>query len=144
MIELVLSVVVVTLVMTMMVPAALNLLDKAKKQTASTDLYDIQEKIDAFQRDNDRYPNDLGEVYPEGIPEDPWGNPYQYLDLTDKKNIKGKQRKYKGKNSINSDYDLYSMGPDGESVPPLTGQSSRDDIIRAYNGRFIGAVLDYR
>lgn len=144
MVELILSVVVVTLVLTMMVPAALNLLDKVKKQNTRNDLVDIQEKIDAFHRYNDRYPDNLSEVYPEGVPQDPWGSPYQYLNIADVKNTRGKQRKFKGRNSINSDYDLYSMGPDGESVPPLTGESSRDDIIRGYNGRFIGNALDFK
>jgi general secretion pathway protein G len=44
---------------------------------------------------------------------------------------------------LNSDYDLYSMGEDGESVPPLTAKQSRDDIIRANNGGFIGLAADY-
>ncbi|MCP5251868.1 MAG: hypothetical protein H6939_09135 [Burkholderiales bacterium] len=44
---------------------------------------------------------------------------------------------------INSDYDLYSMGKDGASVSPLTAKASRDDIIRANNGRFIGRAADY-
>jgi len=39
---------------------------------------------------------------------------------------------------INSDFDLYSMGPDGESKPPLNAKSSRDDVIRAANGAFYG------
>ena len=44
---------------------------------------------------------------------------------------------------INSDFDLYSMGPDGESSPPLTAKSSRDDIVRANNGNFIGTAQGY-
>lgn len=39
---------------------------------------------------------------------------------------------------INSDYDLYSRGKDGESVEPLTAQKSHDDVIRANDGAFIG------
>lgn len=39
---------------------------------------------------------------------------------------------------LNSDYDLYSKGPDGASVAPLTAKASQDDILRASNGRFIG------
>jgi general secretion pathway protein G len=44
---------------------------------------------------------------------------------------------------INSDYDLYSMGPDGESMPPLTAARSRDDIVRANNGGFVGTAEAY-
>lgn len=44
---------------------------------------------------------------------------------------------------INSDYDLYSMGPDGKSQAPLTANASRDDIIRANNGAFYGKASNY-
>ena len=35
------------------------------------------------------------------------------------------------------------MGPDGQSVKPLTGLRSRDDIIRANDGAFIGKASTY-
>jgi len=75
---------------------------------------------------------------------DPWGNPYQYLNLRDP-SIKGKGKARKDKNlvPINSDYDLYSMGPDGDSKGPLTAKASRDDIVRANDGGFFGRALDY-
>jgi general secretion pathway protein G len=44
---------------------------------------------------------------------------------------------------INSDYDLYSMGKDGESVPPLTARASRDDVIRANDGAYIGLASEF-
>jgi general secretion pathway protein G len=44
---------------------------------------------------------------------------------------------------INTDYDLYSMGADGKSVPPLTAMASRDDIIRANDGQYIGLASRY-
>jgi len=44
---------------------------------------------------------------------------------------------------LNTDYDLYSMGPDGNSVGPLTAKASRDDIIRANNGSYIGPAANY-
>jgi general secretion pathway protein G len=55
----------------------------------------------------------------------------------------GQQRKDRNLVPINSDYDLYSMGPDGRSVSPLTAQASRDDIIRANDGGFVGKASDY-
>jgi general secretion pathway protein G len=41
---------------------------------------------------------------------------------------------------INSDYDLYSMGPDGESKRNLNTPVSRDDVIRARDGAYIGVA----
>lgn len=44
---------------------------------------------------------------------------------------------------INSDFDLYSMGKDGQSVGPLTAQKSHDDIIRASDGGFYGLAANF-
>jgi general secretion pathway protein G len=35
------------------------------------------------------------------------------------------------------------MGKDGASVSPLTAKASRDDIVRANNGGFIGLAEDF-
>jgi general secretion pathway protein G len=35
------------------------------------------------------------------------------------------------------------MGPDGRTAPPLTARYSRDDIVRANNGAFVGVAADY-
>lgn len=44
---------------------------------------------------------------------------------------------------INSDFDLYSMGKDGQSVGPLTAQKSHDDVIRANDGEFYGLAANF-
>jgi general secretion pathway protein G len=44
---------------------------------------------------------------------------------------------------INTDFDLYSMGEDGRSVGPLRARHSRDDIVRASNGRYVGTASGY-
>ncbi len=44
---------------------------------------------------------------------------------------------------INSDYDLYSKGKNGDSVPPLTAPQSRDDIVRAADGSFVGIASEF-
>jgi general secretion pathway protein G len=55
----------------------------------------------------------------------------------------GQVRKDRNLVPINSRYDLYSMGADGRSVPPLTAQESRDDIIRANDGGYVGLAAGY-
>jgi general secretion pathway protein G len=55
----------------------------------------------------------------------------------------GQMRKDKNMVPINTDFDLYSMGKDGESVLPLTAKKSQDDIVRASNGAFVGLGSDY-
>ncbi len=73
---------------------------------------------------------------------DPWGNPYLYLNI---ENATGKIEPRKDKNlkPISSDYDLYSMGPDGRTKIPLTAKDSRDDTIRAADGAYVGIAEDY-
>jgi len=142
-VEITVSAMLVTLLVTLMVPAALRLIDEARVNNAASQLEEIQRQVDAFHKANSLYPISLMEIY-ESIPVDPWGNPYQYLNLADGlKKTKGRARKYKGETFINTDYDLYSMGPDGKSVPPLSAEPSRDDIIRARDGDFIGVARNY-
>jgi general secretion pathway protein G len=73
---------------------------------------------------------------------DPWGRPYRYLDLTKPQSIGG-ARKDKRLNPLNTDFDLYSVGKDGETLPPLPPKVSQDDVVRARDGRFIGLGKDF-
>jgi general secretion pathway protein G len=72
---------------------------------------------------------------------DPWGRPYRYLELSAAN--PGDVRRDKNLVPINTDFDLYSVGKDGETVTPLTAQKSRDDVVRANNGAFIGLAENY-
>lgn len=73
---------------------------------------------------------------------DPWGRPYQYVNLATKTG-NGVARKDKKLAPLNTDFDLYSMGKDGMSLAPLNPPVSRDDIVRARDGRFIGLASDF-
>ena len=44
---------------------------------------------------------------------------------------------------LNDFFDLYSMGPDGRSASPFTAAKSRDDIVRANDGGYIGTVENF-
>ncbi|PCI22616.1 MAG: prepilin-type cleavage/methylation domain-containing protein [Piscirickettsiaceae bacterium] len=99
----------------------------------------LQDKIDQYVIVHGSLPPDLS-VF--GSPMDPWGNPYQYTNF---ETISGNGLKRKDHSlvPINTDYDLFSMGPDGRSSPPLTARHSRDDIIRANNGAFFGVASSF-
>ena len=56
---------------------------------------------------------------------------------------RGQARKDHNLVPINSDFDLYSMGRDRQSAGPLTSGPSKDDIVRASDGGFIGLGRDY-
>jgi general secretion pathway protein G len=107
---------------------------------AQDDIGAISIVVDAHFQDMQAYPASLAAINRGGL-RDPWGNAYQYLRLGT--TTTGQARKDHSLVPLNSDYDLYSMGPDGQSAPPLTARSSRDDILRANNGRFVGPASSY-
>jgi general secretion pathway protein G len=45
-------------------------------------------------------------------------------------------------NPVNTDYDLYSLGKDGLSKPQFKFKDSFDDVVRAYEGRYVGLVSE--
>ena len=114
--------------------------DRALKASAITTMRSIATAIDATFAASDRLPDSLKEIGMDRL-KDPWGHPFQYTNLATAP--KGKARKDRFLVPINSDYDLWSMGPDGKSVPPLTAKASRDDIVRANDGTFYGWASDY-
>ncbi|MCK5377574.1 MAG: prepilin-type cleavage/methylation domain-containing protein, partial [Acidobacteria bacterium] len=72
---------------------------------------------------------------------DPWGRPYRYLNIIG--GGVGQPRKDHFLVPVNSDYDLYSKGPDGLTGAPFTDAKARDDIVRASNGSWIGPVYEF-
>jgi general secretion pathway protein G len=117
-----------------------RMIDKAKTTRAIADIKNLQTAIEDFWSDTGSLPSTLDDLATE-LPVDPWGNPYQYanFDLIPP----GKKRKDHFMVPVNNSYDLYSMGPDGDSKPPFTAGPSRDDIVRANDGGYIGPVSGY-
>ena len=75
---------------------------------------------------------------------DPWGRPYQYLKFPDaSKGPPAGARRDRFLVPLNSGYDLYSMGLDGETRLPLGSKASLDDVIRANDGGFIGLASKF-
>lgn len=76
---------------------------------------------------------------------DPWGRPYVYLKFppTRGRGVPRGARKDRFLVPINSAFDLYSLGKDGASAPPLTARASQDDIVVANDGGFIGLAKRY-
>ena len=123
------------------IPAYTNYIEKAKETRAIADILTLEKDIEAYEIINETLPDSLDDVG-RGSFEDPWGNPYRYLNFT-KTQGTGKMRKDRFMVPINTFYDLYSMGKDGKSSSPLTARSSYDDIIRANDGGYIGPAYSY-
>ena len=117
-----------------------NVTERSKVAKAIADLQVMDGEIAAFEGEHGRLPNSLAEIG-HGSLRDPWGNPYEYFDFSS--GPPGNRRKDHNLVPINSTYDLYSKGRDGQSSPPLTASSSRDDIVRANDGGFYGLASTY-
>lgn len=117
-------------------PTFTTYLNKARIARAIQEIRLIEKDIAARLVWSGRLPATLQDVGHGGML-DPWGNLYQYLNVATVTG-KGKLRKDRFLVPLNSDYDLYSMGRDGQSKAPLTAKASRDDIIRANNGGYVG------
>jgi general secretion pathway protein G len=122
------------------IPIYYRSLDKARQTRAIADIRNIALTITTTFIQTGAYPATLAEV--NCALNDPWGHPYEYLVLSGSKN-NGKARKDKNLVPINTDFDLYSAGPDGKTTSPLTAKISQDDIVRANNGGFVGVASDY-
>ena len=122
-------------------PAYKDYRERLRVAEAVTDIGAIQTQIKQFIDDNRTPPDGLAQVGQAGKL-DPWGNPYQYLNLANARG-NGQARKNRNLVPLNSDFDLYSMGKDGASSGPLTAKDSRDDVVRANDGRFIGLAKEY-
>lgn len=136
--------VAVAIVLTLAAIAGLNFmtaLNQARIARAVGDIHSIGTDIQAYGLSNNQFPNTLADVG-DGNYNDPWGNPYQYLNFANA-NGKGKMRKDRFLVPINTFFDLYSMGPDGQTVPPITAKVSQDDIIWANDGDYVGVAANY-
>ena len=135
---------VVTIAGTLLTIAATSYASARQKSLiaqAKVDLSLILQSIERHKLSNLNLPDSLAEIGFDDY-RDPWGNPYAYLNFSEVKG-KGSMRKDRNLVPINSKFDLYSMGPDGASKPPLSANESRDDVIVANDGGFIGLASDY-
>ena len=112
---------------------------------AITDIRMIEKQIALFVFDNNgQLPDNLNQLTTIGIVNDPWGNPYRYLRINGgPPAAAGQARRDQFLVPVNTDYDLYSMGRDGQTQIPFTANRAQDDIVRANDGGYVGLASDY-
>jgi general secretion pathway protein G len=116
-------------------------MDRVRNAQAMVDIRALESVLERYRVSHGSYPETPAEAGLTAT-RDPWNRPYQYLNIATAKN-RGSVRKDRNLVPINSDFDLYSLGKDGLSRPPLTAKPSHDDVIRANNGAFVGLASDY-
>lgn len=141
-IELAIALAIVAVLAGAAIPKYNDYRERIRVAQAVTDIGGLNVRLRHYMVDNNHMPPpDLNAINAAGML-DPWGRAYVYLNLRVGNPI-GSARKNRNLVPINSDFDLYSKGKDGASVGPLTAGPSRDDVILANDGRFIGLASDY-
>lgn len=122
----------------------LSYMKDARIQIAISNIKTIEKSIALFEIEHGRLPDSLSEVGQDGL-KDPWGNPFVYLRINggNTPGLTGKIRKDRNLHPVNTDYDLYSKGEDGDTSTQFVAQKARDDIVRANNGRYLGLAEDH-
>jgi len=151
MIEMLIVLAIVGTILAIALPMLQASLDTARVARAIGDISALQVDIASFEAGGRGLPETLADVGRGGLV-DPWGAPYRYFKFdceVGTPDAKGKECKPSGTRKdrflhpLNSSYDLYSVGKDGKTSLALTAKASKDDILRANDGGFIGLAVKY-
>ena len=141
--ELLVVMVVAVLLVSLGIPSYEMFVRRAQVAAAIGDIAELELAIESYRlRNRDRIPMTLEEIGGP-VPLDPWGRPYAFLNIRAADPSTSEVRRDGKLNPLNTDFDLYSVGKDGITAGPLSSRASRDDIVRANNGAFIGLGEDY-
>ncbi len=143
--ELMMAVGLIGILSAIAVPSYQRYMERAKVSEAVQAMGGIQLQIERFRTRNMRLPATLAEAttaLPESVLTDPWGRPYVYYNYADGATPDPTRRDQNLK-PLNTDYDLYSVGKDGETNKQLNNAASQDDVVRALDGSFIGYAKDF-
>ena len=137
-VELLIVIAIILTLAALAIPKMTAALEQARIARAVADIRSLQTEIAQYEITNGQLPPTLAAIGRDTLL-DPWRSPYVYLNFAAAGGgVRGQQRKDRFLVPINSTYDLYSMGKDGKSQPPLTARASWDDIVRANDGGFVG------
>lgn len=120
------------------IPAYSQFVEKTKVTRVIAEIRALEKDILATIADGNSLPNSLNDIG-RGTLLDPWGNPYQYLNIANG----GTPRQSMFFVDLNSDFDLYSLGPDGLTQQVVSAVNSLDDVVRTSNGGWVGLGADF-
>lgn len=139
-VEILIALAIVAVLLFVATPSYSSYRERTRVNQATVDIVAISAQVKAYELDNRAYPDNLLQIGASKL--DPWGRPYVYNAFRTGAD-KVQARKDKNLVPINTDFDLYSVGKDGESRAPLHAKWSRDDVVRANDGGFVGLASDY-
>jgi len=141
--ELLIAVTILGALIAIALPMFNSYKDQQNVSLAINDLRLIDNQIKSYKMSNEQLPDALSQV-PQGDRKDPWGNTYQYLKIEGQEQaVKNQVRRDKSTNPINTDFDLYSKGLDGDTSAQLDSKTGQDDVVRANDGQYFGLASNY-
>ena len=139
-VELMIVVVIIGILVAIAMPYYGDWRNRVKTEQATSDILGNEAVVETYFALNKTLPNTWADI-PQARTVDPWGQPYVYYNI--QANGKGGARKDHALNPLNTDYDMYSVGPDGKSKAQITQKDSVDDVIRASNGGYVGLASGF-
>ena len=123
-IEMAMTAAVAALLISIALPSYARVIQRQKVAQCVSDLGKIALAIDGYRLQHGAAPQALSQLTMT-IPRDPWDQEYRFLNFSTKApGVKGKIRKDHNLHPLNSEFDLYSIGADGKSSPPLTATAA--------------------
>lgn len=139
-IEMMVVAVIMGVLAALAIPNYARVRERAMIARAIGDIKALGMDLSEYQLEQGTFPPSLADIGRAGML-DPWGQLYGYTRVSGSN--RGALRKDRFLVPINSDFDLYSMGPDMKTNAALTSKAARDDIIRANDGGFVGVAANY-
>ncbi|HSW29442.1 MAG TPA: prepilin-type N-terminal cleavage/methylation domain-containing protein [Longimicrobiales bacterium] len=139
-IEMMIVAVIMGVLAALAIPNYSRVRERATIARAIGDIKALGMDLTDYQMGHGSFPASLADIGRAGLL-DPWGQPYRYVRVSGSN--RGALRKDRFLVPINSDFDLYSMGPDMKTTAALTAKAARDDIIRANDGGYVGVAEGY-
>jgi len=139
-VELMVTLLVGALLASIAVPSYQNVVEQLRVGRAINDIHTLSLQIERWHTHTFDYPDSLAAASLDGL-NDPWGRPYRYLKISTA--TTAQVRRDRNLRPINNDFDLYSVGKDGQTQTQLQGRRARDDVVRANNGSYVGLAKDY-
>ncbi len=143
-IELIMVVALIGILATLAIPAFNNYTDKTKTARAASEIRTMSTEITGYSLDKGSYPDTLALINRPNY-KDPWKRDYVYYNWT----VATPQlptaplpqvplKDTIGTTQLNTDYDLYSLGPDGVTAEVGGVAATVNDIARSNDGAFVG------
>jgi general secretion pathway protein G len=132
MVEMLVVMAVVAILSTVAMTSFAKVKELARVSRCIQEIRSMEREITAWTTEKGSYPPSLADINRD-TQKDPWGFIYVYCPPT---------RKI-GTDLINSDFDLYSKGPNGDSVDSIVDPLSEDDIFRGRDGGFVGVSSEW-